>query len=68
MPIGTKNDMKIYDPRIRGGFVETLLQNLQAFNASSRGLIAATSSAPRASPFPLTTGSTPARIAGRQKR
>lgn len=39
MPIGTKNDMKIYDPRIRGGFVEVLLQNLQAFNAASRGSI-----------------------------
>ncbi len=39
MAIGTKNDLKIYDPRIRGGFVEVLLQNLQAFNAASRGSI-----------------------------
>lgn len=39
MPIGTKNDLKVYDPRIRGGYVETLLQNVRAFNGASRGAI-----------------------------
>lgn len=39
MPIGTKNDLKVYDPMIRGGFVETLVQNLNAFNGASNGSI-----------------------------
>lgn len=37
MPIGTLQDMKVYDPRIRGGFVERLLHNFRLFNSGSRG-------------------------------
>ena len=39
MPTGTKSDFVIYDPRIRGGYVETLVENTDAFNAISNGTI-----------------------------
>ncbi len=39
MPIGKASDFKIYDEQVTGGFVETLVQNTQAFNEASRGAI-----------------------------
>lgn len=39
MAIGKASDMKVYDPRIQGGFIETLVQNTNVFNEASRGAI-----------------------------
>ena len=42
MPISTFADMKIYDPFLQGGFVETMTQNIDVMNASSQGAITMT--------------------------
>lgn len=39
MGIGLASGMKVYDPRVQGGFIETLVQNTDVFNAASRGAI-----------------------------
>lgn len=39
MAIGLKSDMKIYDPRMQGGYRERIAQNIEVFNAASRGAI-----------------------------
>lgn len=39
MAIGKASDMKVYDPRIQGGFIETLVQNTDVFNQASRNAI-----------------------------
>jgi Major capsid protein 13-like len=39
MAIGKASDFKIYDDQVHGGFVETIVQATDAFNASSRGTI-----------------------------
>ena len=43
MAITMPADMKVYDPRTRGGFTERLLQNLAVFNEVSRGSLRLTS-------------------------
>lgn len=35
----TYNDVKVYDEQFQGGFIETLQQNVDAFNAAARGTI-----------------------------
>lgn len=39
MAIGKASDMKVYDPRVQGGFIETLVQNTNVFNEASRNAI-----------------------------
>lgn len=39
MAIGKASDFKIHDEQVQGGFIETLVQNTQAFNLASRGAI-----------------------------
>lgn len=39
MAIGLASNFQIYEEQINGGFVETLAQNTNAFNAASRGAI-----------------------------
>ena len=39
MAIGKKSDFKIYDDRVQAGFIETLVQMTDAFNAASRNTI-----------------------------
>lgn len=39
MATGTKEDFVIYHEQLQGGFVETLVQETDAFNAASRGAI-----------------------------
>ena len=42
MAIGTLADFKLYEPQIRGAYVEQLTQSSRAFNEASRGAIAMT--------------------------
>ena len=39
MAVTLATDMKVYDPRVQGGYREKLYQNIDAFNAASRGAI-----------------------------
>lgn len=39
MAIGKASNMKVYDPRIQGGFVETLMQQTDAMNAASNNTL-----------------------------
>lgn len=39
MAIGKASDFVIYDEQVHGGFIETLVQNTDAFNAASNGTI-----------------------------
>lgn len=39
MAIGKASDMKVYDPRIQGGFVETLQQQTDVMNAASNNAL-----------------------------
>ncbi len=42
MAIGTASDFQIYNEEFHGGFVETIYQEVEAFNAASQGAIALT--------------------------
>lgn len=39
MAISVYTDMKVYDEQFQGGFVETIMQNVDAFNAASGGAL-----------------------------
>lgn len=52
MAIGTKSNVKIYDPRTQGGYRERVAQTTEMFNAASRGCITL-SSATKAGEFDI---------------
>lgn len=40
MATSTRTDFTVYEEQFQGGFIETIYQNVQAFNAASRGALA----------------------------